>query len=300
MPASHVPSVTVVIPARNAADTLGAQLAALAAQREPPAFTVIVVDNGSTDGTAAVASSYDAPSFPVTVVQEPSAGINFARNAGVRAAVTTTVLLCDADDEVGENWVRSLSEALRPGVWVAGPLDFRRLNSERTRALWGGRDSSQGTGSEPFAGSSNGSNCGFHREMWQAIGEFDTTVVGHGDETEFFSRAEVAGYRQHWVPDAVVHHRQRSAATAMLRSRFRQGRSQVRMVTRPDWPASAPALTSRTALRSILGGVKLLSSATVHRTSVWPGAAAMALNLGRAWQFGANRIGRTRSATPRR
>lgn len=289
------PSVCVVIPARDAAGTLGAQLAALSMQRGAPPFRVIVVDNGSVDDTAAIASGFDSPTMPVAVVHEAVAGINHARNAGVRTA-SEIVLLCDADDEVSEGWVETLVTALVPGTWVAGPLDFRRLNSERTRALWGGRDQSPMSGPVPFRDSGNGSNCGFFREMWTEIGEFDPSVVGHGDESEFFARAWAGGYQLQWAPSAVVNYRQRSSARAMLRRRFRQGRSQVRIATRPEWPEGAPIPSLSGALRSVLGGARMILMAAVGRRAEWPGAAAIALNLGRLWQLCCTRIGHSRSA----
>ena len=46
------------------------------------------------------------------------------------------VLLCDADDEVAEDWLATMVGALRPGNWVAGALDYARLNSARTRRVW--------------------------------------------------------------------------------------------------------------------------------------------------------------------
>ncbi|MDQ3770308.1 MAG: glycosyltransferase, partial [Actinomycetota bacterium] len=55
MAATSQPAVSVIVPARDAAATLPATLAALAAQDDPPAHEVIVVDNGSRDETAELA-----------------------------------------------------------------------------------------------------------------------------------------------------------------------------------------------------------------------------------------------------
>ena len=46
------------------------------------------------------------------------------------------MFLCDADDEVAANWLDDMVGALEPGVWVAGALDYSRLNSARTRHVW--------------------------------------------------------------------------------------------------------------------------------------------------------------------
>lgn len=54
------PAVSVIIPARDAAGTLTAALTALGAQRHAPAFEVVVVDDGSSDATAAVGAEHGA------------------------------------------------------------------------------------------------------------------------------------------------------------------------------------------------------------------------------------------------
>jgi glycosyltransferase involved in cell wall biosynthesis len=124
--------VTVVIPARNAASTISEQLDALARQIDAPEFEVVVVDNGSNDGTREVVLVHQQTFDRLRLIDEPSKlGANAARNAGVREARTTKVLMCDADDVVTPSWVRSLGDALdlddlvtecRPGDVRANPL----------------------------------------------------------------------------------------------------------------------------------------------------------------------------------
>ena len=81
-PGGFCPQVTVIVPAYNAAGTLPSCLTALANQSYPrSAYEVIVVDDGSTDATAAIAS--DAG---VSVITQPNVGPAAARNRGAAAA----------------------------------------------------------------------------------------------------------------------------------------------------------------------------------------------------------------------
>jgi glycosyltransferase involved in cell wall biosynthesis len=188
------------------------------------------VDNGSTDATAEVARRFRSDRFDLQVVDEPSAGINFARNRGVEAARDGLVLLCDADDEVSSGWVHAMTNAFAPGTWVAGVVDYVGLNSPRTRRQWGAPERSACTTPDPFVDRTFGCNCGFSRSMWEEIGRFDDRLSGiGGDETEFFMRAYAAGFRQVWVEEAIVGYRLRPGVRNMCRQRYRQGRNQVRM-----------------------------------------------------------------------
>jgi GT2 family glycosyltransferase len=87
------PPIDVVIPARNAAAVLGECLSALAASRHTVDLRqVIVVDDGSTDDTAALARARGA-----AVIRLPGLGPAAARNAGARAATSEIIVFLDAD-----------------------------------------------------------------------------------------------------------------------------------------------------------------------------------------------------------
>jgi glycosyltransferase involved in cell wall biosynthesis len=84
--------ISVVIPVYNGAAYLGATLQSVMDQSEPPC-EVIVVDDGSTDDTAAIARS-----FGVTLISQENRGIAAARNAGTRAATGEYIAYLDGDD----------------------------------------------------------------------------------------------------------------------------------------------------------------------------------------------------------
>lgn len=86
--------ISVVIPTYNRSDLIGDTLRAVLAQTVPP-DEVIVVDDGSTDGTADVVASFGGP---VRCVVIPNSGDMVARNVGVRAAQGKLVAFCDSDD----------------------------------------------------------------------------------------------------------------------------------------------------------------------------------------------------------
>lgn len=88
------PTVSVVIPAYNAAWCVRTAIDSVLAQ-DWRDFELIVVDDGSTDDTAAVLASYGER---LRVVAQPNGGLSSARNAGIHAATGELVAFLDADD----------------------------------------------------------------------------------------------------------------------------------------------------------------------------------------------------------
>src|SRR5688572_23871683 len=88
-------SVSIVIPAYNAEHLLGRALESIRAQ-EPSPTEVVVVDDGSTDGTPDLARGFDG----VRLVQQSNKGLPGARNAGASAATGGLLFFLDADDEL--------------------------------------------------------------------------------------------------------------------------------------------------------------------------------------------------------
>ncbi|HUC07767.1 MAG TPA: glycosyltransferase family A protein, partial [Solirubrobacterales bacterium] len=87
------PLVSVVIPAFDAERFLGESIESVLAQTYAPLET-IVVDDGSNDGTVAVASAYSE----VTVIEQANAGPSAARNRGFAASSGDFIAFQDADD----------------------------------------------------------------------------------------------------------------------------------------------------------------------------------------------------------
>jgi len=94
VPATVPASVSVVVPAHQAAAYLGECLASIVGQTRPP-DEVIVVDDGSTDDTVAIATSFGPL---VQVISTPHLGAANARNVAINAANGNVVAMCDADD----------------------------------------------------------------------------------------------------------------------------------------------------------------------------------------------------------
>ncbi len=100
--------VSVVTPAFNAAATIGAAVSSVLGQTYRD-VELVVVDDGSTDATAAIAEAYGDP---VRVVRQENKGVAAARNRGIREAAGELIAFCDADDALLPEHLERLV-----GVW---------------------------------------------------------------------------------------------------------------------------------------------------------------------------------------
>lgn len=271
------PEVSVVIPAYNAAATIGAQLGALARQRTNRTFEVIVVDNRSTDNTSAAVTAHEAdlPALRLLGAQE-RAGAAYARNVGVREARADLILFCDADDEVDPQWLDSMAAALRTADIVGGALEVERLNSPEVRSGYANlhNDLQSGRHALPFA---TGCSMGIRREVFDQLDGFDESSCP-GEDQDLSLRAQLAGFRLAFVPDAVVHYRLRADLRGSARQHFHYGRADAALSRR--FPALGTPLTVRGEIWALL---HLLLRAPAQRgeLSRFPWARDAGLHAGR-------------------
>lgn len=99
--------ISIVIPAYNEEEYLVACLEALAVQQTTRPFEVLIVNNASTDRTAAIAQQHQAR-LPLLVVDEPQKGRGAARATGFAAAHGDIILSTDADTVVPPSWVEGM------------------------------------------------------------------------------------------------------------------------------------------------------------------------------------------------
>jgi glycosyltransferase involved in cell wall biosynthesis len=114
---------SIIVPAYNEAAYLGRALDSLLHQDYNGRYEVIVVDNNSTDGTAAIAAQYGVP-----VVKESQQGVCAARQRGVDCANGEIIISTDADTTQPPEWLRTIDARFTESdnvVAVAGPCRYQ-------------------------------------------------------------------------------------------------------------------------------------------------------------------------------
>jgi len=213
-------AVSVIVPVRDAAATLGDCLDGLAAQQlTDVGFEVIVVDNGSQDGTPQLARAH--PLKP-RVIFESRPGSYAARNAGLAAAQGKIVAFTDGDCYPAPIWLARGLRALQATELVAGRVR-PHLSSAPTR--WERFDAGHHVDQRKYVevlGFGATANLFVRRAVFDRIGDFDGTLRSGGDR-EFCTRATAAGFRLGYASDAEVTHRSRRTAGETWRLHRRLG-----------------------------------------------------------------------------
>ena len=192
---------SIVIPARDAAATLRATLDALAAQRDAPAYELIVVDDGSTDATRAIAEAAPAPVRLLTT--SGGEGPGAARNVGAAAAQAPLLVFTDADCEPEPDWLARIVGAaehadivqgavLPPAAASIGPFD-RVIAVVSEYGLY------------------QTANLAIKRSLFEDAGRFQPIVRPRrgkelGEDAWLGWRARRLGGRTAFAPDAIVRH----------------------------------------------------------------------------------------------
>jgi glycosyltransferase involved in cell wall biosynthesis len=177
---AKLPFVSVIVPARNAEETVGECLASLMRlDYDPGRREILVIDNGSSDRTVEIVREY-----PVCCLFESRRGPSAARNRGVQASRGEIVAFTDADCVVTTGWLRALVRGFeRPEVWaVAGeivaypPRTPAERYVARRKARW---QEPALRATRPFAVTSNAA---FRRETFDRLGLFDPRLIKAQDK----------------------------------------------------------------------------------------------------------------------
>ncbi len=233
-------TTSVVIPVRNGARTLPACLAALA-RLDPAPLELVLVDNGSTDGSRKLleAVARDGAGPPGRLLDEPRPGAAAARNAGTAAAKGEVIAFTDADCAPEPDWLARLTEPFaspRVGA-VAGRVTAAPAGStvELFSALYTLRspaEPARHTRWTPWAGGFPTANLAVRRALLEELAGFDEQVGIYGEDYDLCARLYARGLEIAYVPAARVAHHHRTTVAGMLRQAFGFGRSHPYLLRR--------------------------------------------------------------------
>ena len=219
--------VSVVLPTRDRLTSLVVALEALRQQRRAEPFELIVVDDGSTDGSGAFLARLAAEGA-IVHVRGDGRGAAAARNAGIRRARGEIIACTDDDCEVPPDWVARLRDRLvQTGAAAVGGRVVAAADAVRpariSQAITNGIARVLNDGGEsPFLTSNN---VAYRAAALGAVGLFDERFTGAGGEDrDLHARLRARGERLVYTADIVVTHRPQMSWGAFLRQQAAYGR----------------------------------------------------------------------------
>lgn len=230
------PSFSVIVCAHNGEQTLRQCLQGLHTL-DYPSYEIIVVDDGSTDATAAIANE-----FGVRVIQTPNRGLSSARNTGMEAASNEIVAYLDCDASPDPDWLTyladtfsSTSHAAVGGPNIPPPNGFitdcvARSPGGPIHVLLSDREAEH----------IPGCNMAIRRSALQAIGGFDEQFRIAADDVDLCWRLQDRGLTLGFNPAAMVWHYCRPSIRTYLRQQKNYGRAEALLERK--WPEKYNAL----------------------------------------------------------
>lgn len=227
-------SVDVVVPVHNRWDLTESCLTHLRSQTVP--HTVIVCDNGSTDGTPERLRA----SFPEVRVVDLGANLGFPKacNRGVDAGSGETVVLLNNDVDCRPDFLERLAAPLRTDQRVGSVaalllkpgeerIESFGLAADRTFAGFPrlrGFPTSAAQSTDPVLAGPSGAAGAYRREGWDGVGGLDEGVFSYGEDIDLALRIRAAGWSAAAAADAIaVHIGSASAAHRSAWQRYQGG-----------------------------------------------------------------------------
>lgn len=216
------PSLSVIVPALDAARHLDDLLTCLAGQDEDtPAFEVIISDNGSRDRTREVALAWSDRLDLRVVDSSARRGAAFARNNGALFARSASLAFCDADDLVSSNWVTTMAAALRPRSLVAGPIIRAEPDARPLTSITSPYPPANCSDSYPymnFLPCVMSGSMAIHREDFIGLGGFDNSYGPGCEDVDFSWRAQLSGMTLQVAHGCALYYRRRTTAGEVFRA----------------------------------------------------------------------------------
>jgi peptidoglycan/xylan/chitin deacetylase (PgdA/CDA1 family)/GT2 family glycosyltransferase len=239
---------SVIVCTYQRRDLVVSTLAALGKQTFTGPFEVVVVVDGSTDGTGAAVRALDVP-YPLSVIEQPNAGLSRSRNHGAAAARGELLVFLDDDMEADPRLLEELDRSHRDGADVAfGRLPLHSSSPPTILSDAVGRwaeSVARSLAKQKRPPSGDQIYCGqisMKREVFDAVGGFDVCFAASGtygnEDLDIGYRIVARGYRVDFNPNAVSRQYYATPARVNLRQYRQMGHADVAFARKhPDLTA---------------------------------------------------------------
>ena len=265
-------SVALCLTVLDEAAGIDELLATIAAQTRRPE-RIVVVDVGSTDGTAERIAAWRDRGLPIVLIVRPGANISAGRNLAVSQATAEVIAVTDAGERLDPGWLAALAAPFEDpdppdvvgGFFVADPRSIWELALGATTL-----PQADEVRPERFLPSSR--SVAFRRAAWERIGGYPEWL-DYCEDLVFDLALRAAGCRFAWAPDALTRFRPRPSPRAFFIQYYRYARGDGKAdlwrrrhaIRYATYLGLAPALALARRRRWLLAPLALVAAAYVRR-----------------------------------
>lgn len=225
------PRVSVIVPAYNVSNYIEASLTSLKKQKLTE-FEVLVVDDGSTDDTAAIVERFIEGDSRFKLLKKPNGGLSSARNHGIMHAQSDYIALLDADDLYHNEKLKSHIDLLekRPDIGVVYSASRAiREDGDSTLITISGKpiykDTLLALLCKNFVG--HGSNAVFRKIIFDEIGGFDESLRSCEDLDYWLRITDTRKWQFLRIPKILCYYRVRPSGLSFNVTQMQQTQSRV-------------------------------------------------------------------------
>jgi len=217
----EIPIISVIVPVYNASKTLELCLQSLSDLDYPKnKLEIIVVDNGSTDSSVAIAEGFGVHLLLETGIRSSYA----ARNKGILASKGELIAFTDADCIVTPGWLRHLAlhwDDATIGCF-AGEIEAYKPESLVERfSDKAGILRQAGTLNSSYLAYTQTANSAYRRDIFDKVGLFIPKMISGGDADISWRMQRQLGLQIKFIPDALVYHKHRTSLAGLF-NQFRK------------------------------------------------------------------------------
>jgi len=235
---------SVIVPVYNGAAVIGRCLDALAGQTlATDQFEIIVIDDGSVDGSTAAVERWAARhgAYQVRVASQAHTGPAAARNHGAAIARAPLLFFTDADCQPAPAWAEALLAGFAGPQSPAGLMGAYRSRQRSLAARFAQlefEDRYRRMRRQPELDVVATYSAAFRRDLFMEAGGFDPSFPeANNEDVEFSYRLSQAGHSMHFAPEAQVYHHHAASWLGYMRTKL--GRGYWRMVVYRRYPSKA-------------------------------------------------------------
>ena len=201
-------NVSLYIPVYNGESTIESVLKS-ALKLSPAPSEIIVVNDGSSDGTKKILESYKNQ---INIVNNPSnMGLAYTRNVGISKAKNEDVASLDADVEVANDWLKDLMEIKSKfGSAICGGKLREKYKDRSMYDLWRHVHATQNSFGEKDLGDLKrplaGSNTLLSKSAWERVGGYDNQYKTNGEDATFCQKLLRSNYKISYSSKALCYH----------------------------------------------------------------------------------------------